>query len=360
MTETVATAEVGSDPELRQLEGDIEQTRAEMSATIGAIENRLTPERVGTELKHVEERVRAVMHDELVEAKTLVRAELVEAKNLLREEVDNVEDKLKRGLGQARDALKNDVKEAITGAKQAVRAATLGKVEDLATNIGDKMNETRDTLVDTVRNNPIPAGLVGVGLVWLLMNRSKSKQTSDREQGSAVTRGGRIRDTVGSALGDAGTSVSRAAHRVGDVASTGWRQASDAASHAAAGVSDSASTLVHDASEKASHLYEQATEAASSVADSTTRGARNVESAFKNQLQENPLAVGAAALAVGAVLGFALPRSEPEDALMGDTRDRLLQQAGNLAHDAAGSAAQLADQALDKVKTSATEASSSA
>jgi uncharacterized protein DUF3618 len=352
-----ANSAESSDSELQQLEGEIEQTRSEMSATIGAIENRLTPERVGTELKQVEERVRAVVHDELVEAKQLVKDELLEAKNLLREEVDHVEEKLKRGLGEARDAVKEDVKEAITGAKRAVRAATLGKVEDLATNIGDKMNETRDTLVDTVRNNPIPAGLVGVGLVWLLMNRSKSKQNGGREMNRD---GGRFMDTVGSALGDAGNGVSRVAHRVGDAASSSFRHASDAASHAAAGVTDSASALVHDATRTASHLYDQASEAASSVADSTKRNVRNVEQALQDQLHENPLALGAAALAVGAVVGFALPRSQKEDALMGDARDRLLHQAGDLAHDAAGSAARLADQALEKVKTSGSEASSNA
>jgi len=248
------------------------------------------------------------------------------------------------------------VKEAILGAKHAVRAATLGKVEDLATSIGDKMNETRDTLVDTVRSNPIPAGLVGIGLVWLLMNRSKSNQdrASQADRNSAFGADG-IADLLGNALSGAGSGVERAAHRVGAVAGTGWRKASEAASSAVDEVSHTASHLAHDASDVASQLYHQASDVASNVADGTKRGARNVEQGFKTQLRENPIAVGAAALAVGALLGFSLPRSEREDQLMGDARDRLLHRAGDLAHQAAGSASQLAEHALESVKTAGSE-----
>ena len=356
MTETAVRPEEDKNADVERLETGIEQTRADMSATIEALETRLSPARVGTELKHVEERVREVVREQLVDAKQLVQEELLEAKNLLRGEIDNAEEKIKRGLGEARDAVKQDVKEAITGAKHAVRAATLGQVEDLATNIGDKMNEARDTLVDTIRNNPVPAGLVGVGLVWLLMNRSKSKLTRDA-QGSSSFSAGRVTDTLGNALDAAGNRVNRVAHQVGDAASSGFHQASEAVSSAAAGVSDKASSLAHGAGDAASHLYDQASDVASTVADGTKRGARSVEQGFKTQLHENPLAVGAAALALGAVVGFSLPRSEREDTLMGDARDRLLQQAGDLAHEAAGSAAQLAEKALEGVKTSDSGAS---
>jgi hypothetical protein len=36
---------------------------------------------------------------------------------------------------------------------------------------------------------------------------------------------------------------------------------------------------------------------------------------------ENPMALGAAALAIGAMVGFSLPRTQRRDASMGDTRE---------------------------------------
>jgi hypothetical protein len=36
------------------------------------------------------------------------------------------------------------------------------------------MNDVRDSLIDTIRQNPLPATLAGVGIGWLLMNRSRS------------------------------------------------------------------------------------------------------------------------------------------------------------------------------------------
>jgi hypothetical protein len=352
------------DPEMIRLQHGIEHTRADMTATISALETRLSPtevrEKVGSELKQVEERVRVVVREQMGEAKALVQAELVEAKNLLRTEMNEAEEKIKRGLGEARDAVKADVKEAISGAKQAVRAATLGRVEDLATNIGDKMNETRDTLVDTVRNNPVPATIMGVGLVWLLMNRSKTSKERSGGGAAAGVNGGQLFDKAKQAASQAGSAVSGATHQISDAAGRGLHGLSDAAGNAVHGASDATMAIAHRAGDVASQLADQASDAASSVAEGAKQGVKRVEAGFQAQLQNNPMALGAAALAVGAVVGFSLPRTDREDTLMGETRDRLLQQAGGAAHDAATSAAHLADQALEGIKKSGNETGASA
>jgi len=335
--------EEAADPELARLQDGIEQTRAEMSATISTLETRLSPSEVRQTVDHVEDRVKAI-----------VQAELTEAKNLLRTEMNEAEDKIKKGLGQAREAVKNDLKEAMNGAKRAVRAATLGKVEDLATNIGDKMNDTRDTLVDTIRNNPIPAALTGIGLAWLLMNRSSSASgRAGRSQFDRQNGFGDLADGFGDSVGNARAAVGNAAHRATDAASRGLHRATDAVGGAAHGASEAAMDIVHRAGSAASHLAEQASDAASSVAEGASRGARRVEQGFQTTLQDNPLAVGAAAIALGAVVGFSLPRTQREDALMGEARDRVLELAGEAAHDAAASVGQLAEKTVETAKKSA-------
>ena len=271
-------------PELVRLREDIEEKRSDMSATISALEERLDP--------------------------------------------SEVKQKIKEGFEEAKDAVKNDIKEAVSDAKRAVRAATLGKVEDLATEIGDKMNETRDTLVSTIRSNPIPAAMVGVGLAWLLMNRSTS--ASRRRAGEYDDGEPGMKEVVGRRL----------------------RGASDAAGNALHGASDAVTGLAHRASDEASHLVDKAEDAAKSVARGAQRGAQRVEQGFQRTLQESPVAVGAAALALGAVVGFSLPRTEREDALLGPTRDRVLNRASEAAHDAADKMARLAEKTGEEAKES--------
>src|SRR3954447_21893141 len=109
------------------IEAEIEQTRAEMSGTIDAIQQRLNPDTLGEQAKEA-------AREAVEEAKEAVRGALLEA-------------------------------------KENVREATIGRVETMVRNVSDSAYETREGLMDTVRSNPIPAALVGIGLSWLWMNR---------------------------------------------------------------------------------------------------------------------------------------------------------------------------------------------
>ncbi|NVL67957.1 hypothetical protein, partial [Escherichia coli] len=51
-------------------------------------------------------------------------------------------------------------------------------------------------------------------------------------------------------------------------------------------------------------------------------------------LRENPLALGAVAIAIGAATGLSLPHTHVEDEWMGDAKDRLLQRAEGYAGEA--------------------------
>ena len=67
-------------------------------------------------------------------------------------------------------------------------------------------------------------------------------------------------------------------------------------------------------------------------------------------LEENPLALGAAALAVGAVIGYALPRTHVEDVLMGDARDAVIQRAGTVTNDVASGVGTFAEKTAGGVE----------
>jgi hypothetical protein len=90
--------------------------------------------------------------------------------------------------------------------------------------------------------------------------------------------------------------------------------------------------------------------------DATLR-ARRASRQAQNQLQrmtrENPLAVGAGALLLGAAVGLALPETERENELLGEARDSMVDRAQEMARSAAAraqeTAANLAGEAASRI-----------
>jgi len=75
---------------------------------------------------------------------------------------------------------------------------------------------------------------------------------------------------------------------------------------------------------------------------------------FEQMLEDNPLAVGAIALAVGAAFGLAAPSTPKENELFGDKRDKLMDRAQSMAQEqlqrAQTVAQKVATQAQDTIK----------
>ena len=55
---------------------------------------------------------------------------------------------------------------------------------------------------------------------------------------------------------------------------------------------------------------------------------------WESMLDENPMALGIAALAAGALIGATLPQTDVENEYLGETRDQMLESAREVAHDA--------------------------
>lgn len=148
-------------------------------------------------------------------------------------------------------------------------------------------NEFVQNLGGQVKNNPLPVTLVGIGMAWLM---ASSKNPPPRY-------GSDSSGTVGSAK----SKVSDGTQAVGER----MRQARDSLSSA----SQSARQRIGDLSDSARQQMERA------------RGGMNY------MMREQPLALGAVGLAIGAVLAAMAPRTRQEDSLMGETRDQLMEKA---------------------------------
>ncbi|MDQ3704015.1 MAG: DUF3618 domain-containing protein [Chloroflexota bacterium] len=415
----------------------IEQTRAEMSSTINAIQEKLNPQ---------------VLMD------------------------------------QAKDTLQDAASNIISTAKDSVREATVGRVEDMVSNVTDTARDTGGNFVQMVKDNPIPAALVGLGLGWLFTRNSGSSSNrgqnygyypdydqgyrggggyqpqsygrqgysygasgqgssgivegvTDRikqnpvpaalagaglgwllmggggsgsqpsggrsysqyggNYGSQGSQGGGIGDAVGqvqSKVGDvadearyraqeAASTVTDTAgevvNRVGEVAGQVRNTAGDVAgtvAHTAGDVAGQTGDVVgrflrtlsdnpvpatlaglslawlfmqsnsqgryrlnearHVASDVASQagdtvgrLAETAGETVGGVAEGVKYQASETQSQFQRMLMENPLAVGAIAVAVGAAVGLTVPETPQEHQLMGAARDKLVDRAQSVAQD---------------------------
>jgi ElaB/YqjD/DUF883 family membrane-anchored ribosome-binding protein len=234
--------------------------------------------------------------------------------------------------------------------KQDIRDATIGKVENMAQKASDQMDEARQTIgearnaiTETVRENPIPAAMVGLGLGWLIYNaRKRSSMESSRSGWSS----GRA-PFGGYSGGYAGTP-----YETRPVAGTSPSAESFGGSGTIDRVRAQAAELAEDVEGKAGELAGRAQDMAQNVATKTRRQARRAEDEF----YENPLAVGAAALALGMAAGLTIPGTRREQELMGGARDRLAHKVRDVAEETKDKAERVAERVADQAKITARKA----
>lgn len=153
--------------------------------------------------------------------------------------------------------------------------------------------EFAQSIGDAVKANPVPAVLTSIGLLWLYAGRhepapAQSFDATSADDGAGVTD--RAREMAG---------------EVSDTVSHTWDQAKARVSDTASRVADSA----HGARDSLLHQKDRAVQG------------------YHYLLRENPLALGAIGIAVGALLGATLPSTEPENRMMGEASDHLADKA---------------------------------
>jgi len=150
-------AEAGDrDPE--EIRVEIEQTRAEMSGTIDAIQSRLAPEVLSAQAKDV-------ARDATEQAKTA-------AQEVLQDAVREVKDAAKEVTAHAVHEVRDAAREVTTDAKDAAWDATVGRAENAVSTVGETARGAGAIVIETIKQNPIPAALAGLSLYWLYRSRS--------------------------------------------------------------------------------------------------------------------------------------------------------------------------------------------
>ena len=195
--------------------------------------------------------------------------------------------------------------------------------------------------------------LIGAGIGWLMMGGNSAQRSAGapavrpppmpRDTSYGYNAGTAGRSSAGGSsladrVGDAGSSlsdavsdtghkaagaVSNVASKLADVASSTYDKAADATSSTYEG----ARRTAHDVRDSVSGTVGALSSQASDLSQDAWHEAQRAGSQIQNQLtrlfEEQPLVIGGIGVALGALLGAALPRTQVEDQLMGEASDSL-------------------------------------
>jgi uncharacterized protein YjbJ (UPF0337 family) len=300
------------DPEV--IAAQIERTRAGMTNTIDALQDRLAPELLANQAKetatevtdHARDAAKETIHYAIDEAKTAIRelsddgtfarlsGNAVEAAGRV---TDHAKEAAKEAATHAIDEGKAAVRELSGQATGAMRAATLGRVEHLTGMTRERMQsqETGTEMLALIRENPLPATIAAVGLGWLWMQRSGQGQSTSAYgsySGNGQHQGG-IGNLGHQVVGQAQHVVGQVGHSVGD--------------------------MVSQAQDMTGQVGGQARSAGGSVQTATK--------SLTQGISGDPLALAALGVALGAAAAILLPATEQERQLMGQAHDRMMEQA---------------------------------
>jgi len=222
-------------------------------------------------------------------------------------------------------------------------------------------------------SNPIAVSLMGAGLGWLLLSslrrggsapaprvRSSSSTTrvsdsasrvSDHLSGTAADMRDRTKE-AGERLSAAAGAAMGGVSDYAEASTDAMRRSAHDARDKASGMMESAKGAVSSATESAAEFYDETMSQARDMARSSTASAArmgdNVVQTAKDwtdTVREQPLVLAGLGLALGALIGATLPRSETEDEMLGRTSDQLKDKAAGIAKETAATAVSAADQA---------------
>jgi hypothetical protein len=165
-------------------------------------------------------------------------------------------------------------------------------------------------LTEAIRDNPIPAALVGMGVLWLFMggNRTTISQITEDSAG-ALANDGSLARKMGSQLADAGKKTGEA-------------------------LLDAGSSAASAATDAAAEVMTGTTEAVSNAAGAMHRGGTQLVNTIQRDLSDlferQPLAVGAIGLVMGAAIGTAFSTTQVEADAFGETSHTLKKEAEEL------------------------------
>lgn len=307
-----------------------------------------------------------VAHDDVSQAKRRLQTE--DDPDAIRAEMRATREDMTETMNAIQEKLNPQrIREEAVG---SVRRATIGRVETAAEDAKWKVKGAGNDVFETIKRNPAPAVLAAVGLGWLFVeSRNRSGERDFRRGGRPGDRYYLQDERFGRGGYDYGAGYDEygrrsmgygepylrehegqgVRQRAGEVVGQAGSKVQDVASQAGSKVQDAAYT----AKDTAEQVVDTARQGVQQVAHQAQYRAERVGSRFGDMMQENPLVIGAAAVALGAIVGFAFPTTEKENEIMGETRDRVMDRAQEVASETAQKVQHVAQEAATAAKETA-------
>ena len=202
---------------------------------------------------------------------------------------------------------------------------------------GGATKDTYQTVARYVKENPIPALLVGAGVAWMIIEATTSDDEETRFYTEPASHKGKRSDSATryypseyqgddqtvtggkSSLGIAESAKDKLEHAkeaVGEVAG--------AAKEKVAALGDATTKAAEDAGRRAQQVYQEGRSTARKIGRNIESGYHSSAEQLENAMEEYPLAVGIGFAALGALIGVLLPRTRREDELLGEQSDQLV------------------------------------
>lgn len=231
---------------------------------------------------------------------------------------------------------------------QGAKDATIGKVEQTVRSVQNaaedfvaqpmtSMQQAGGGLIETIRSNPVPAALAGIGIGWLWMSRSGGTRNGSRY-------GNRYQYAGGSYQGYGGTGhdAGYGSAWTGQAGSTGMPSGSQGITsqvgNTVSGVTDTVGQTVGQVTGTVGQTVGQVAGTVGQTAGQVgqTMGqvpvqAQGLARQLGNTVSQNPLGFGVVSLAVGTALGLALPATSTEQRVLGQASTKVIDQAESAA-----------------------------
>ncbi len=249
-----------------------------------------------------------------------IKDQIEETRVQMGETIDAIQERL--SFSNLSEQVSEHVTNAVETAKDAVYAATLGRAVTIMKDIGNELSGS--SIVKTARNNPLPFILIGAGAGLLAYQSLSGKKNNGTRRKLSDDAQYRVKSLASAETKiSSGDSMDGVAGKVADAASSAYEK-----------VSGAAGSVVSGAGEAVSSVYGSVGSIGSAARDQ-----------YDTYIEDNPLAVGAVALALGAAVGMAIPSTRYEGELLGNARGEIIERAQNTATDM-----------IDKTKEAITDA----
>lgn len=292
---------------------------------------------------------------------------------------ERTSDEIRREIERKRhemDRTVDDLERRLTPAQMIDHALWFLRGSDTGS---ERARRVADGLVGFAKNHPIPVALMSAGAAWLAAESRKDSHVGpgtyapaegrvgpymgdaldegplreDGEAFAAANGGSSVTDRVRDRVSDTAQGVGERVHDAGDALRDRMQLMGDRVGGAVDGARERVSAAGESLRSRADATRERGADLARRGREQAALRGRLARERYDSTLEENPLALGAAAFGLGLAAGLAAPTTRVESEYLGARSDALKDEARSIASDAARAAKAAGRSAVDVARREA-------